>query len=717
MNKLTISKQYLDSFRNCTIHTLFIFGAAQLSFADTFTDDFEAGLMNFRSIDNTEERVNMGKFNTTTGVNPMDGTEEGTAARIGDNIGVDGTPPSPGAWIQLIPFVVNPTEDFTLTYNVYLEPEGTLDDATIVLGALDDRNYYNIGLGEASGSQFMSYRVDNVAVPNNVIAYPNQLVETEIWYTVTITWNATTKLFSTSVAETTDQMTPVVEFEVTLDDSEEQLVDLGTLTQELQFGFGTFNDSARYDNITLDSDGLVAPTDSDGDDLPNSYEIANNLNPNSPDGDDGRNGDFDNDGLTNFQEFSGLDSNDVAHGFGQTLAGTADMDGDSLSDGDEVNGTRNPYQNATAGEAPGTAPGLATNPFSFDSDGDAIPDNRELLDYTTNPNAVDTDGNGISDSVEIFVFGLDASDPDESPTAEQAQGLWVNFRAQNSSNSVPDFQNYEARTENLDSFTTQMFSAFGGTSNISVTPSWDDGDGQGVAARAPRLFSRTDMTASPIEWDPLVRNWIGTDARMLPGDPMTLTISGIPAGNYIWTSYHTDINGQTGEFDVTLQTQEGTFGGTETIDTNTVANDDVFQVDEFRTYQQSFRTDGSSDLVLTFDVVAGPNDNAALTFLVMNAFTINPFDGTVEEPEPIEPNPSDQITINQIVFDERTGDLLIDYTPINANFTLTASPDLETDFSAFSDAELEDNDQQFRIPASFVPAGRHFFRVENLAGQ
>ena len=42
-----------------------------------------------------------------------------------------------------------------------------------------------------------------------------------------------------------------------------------------------------------------------------------------------------------------------------------------------------------------------------------------------------------------------------------------------------------------------------------------------------------------IETPSLLRDWIGTDTRQ-PGDPMTLTITGLPAGTYEWVSYHHD---------------------------------------------------------------------------------------------------------------------------------------------------------------------------------
>lgn len=43
------------------------------------------------------------------------------------------------------------------------------------------------------------------------------------------------------------------------------------------------------------------------------------------------------DGLSNLQEFKGWDGNSVSHGFGPTNPCMTDTDGDTLSDGDEVN--------------------------------------------------------------------------------------------------------------------------------------------------------------------------------------------------------------------------------------------------------------------------------------------------------------------------------------------------------------------------------------------
>ena len=111
-------------------------------------------------------------------------------------------------------------------------------------------------------------------------------------------------------------------------------------------------------------------------------------------------GDPDGDGATNEQEeTAGTDPN------------VADSDSDSLSDGDELNGSQNPW----FGGFPDLPPGEPTDPLDPDSDDDGISDGDELdaavgSPFITDPNSNDSDGDLLLDAWEIN-NSLDPTDP------------------------------------------------------------------------------------------------------------------------------------------------------------------------------------------------------------------------------------------------------------------------------------------------------------------
>ena len=112
-------------------------------------------------------------------------------------------------------------------------------------------------------------------------------------------------------------------------------------------------------------------SDSDGDLLPDGWEILYALNPLSAEGDNGRLGDIDNDGLANWQEYR--------NGTNPRLA---DTDNDGLSDSEELS--------------------LGTNPCLADTDDDGVDDEDEIVSGT-DPCNPDSDYDGISDGEENFI--------------------------------------------------------------------------------------------------------------------------------------------------------------------------------------------------------------------------------------------------------------------------------------------------------------------------
>ncbi len=121
--------------------------------------------------------------------------------------------------------------------------------------------------------------------------------------------------------------------------------------------------------------------DTDGDGLPDAWEVAAGTDPNIPWGDHGPNGDIDGDGITNFEEFM-----------------TADTDGDGLPDIVETDTGVFVDENDTG-----------TNPMNPDTDGDFLPDGAETNtgtyvdsnDTGTDPLNADTDGDGMPDWWEV----------------------------------------------------------------------------------------------------------------------------------------------------------------------------------------------------------------------------------------------------------------------------------------------------------------------------
>ncbi len=152
-----------------------------------------------------------------------------------------------------------------------------------------------------------------------------------------------------------------------------------------------------YDEINGTYGYVTDPCDpnSDGDIMPDGWEVHYGLNPTI----DNSSSNPDNDGLTNEQEY---------------LLGTepdnADSDYDGLKDGDEVSGNLSSYgpdwpfadnypsyYDTPFVENPYNTP---LDPLNEDTDEDGVLDGKEI-DWGLDPNNPDTDGDGVDDGTEV----------------------------------------------------------------------------------------------------------------------------------------------------------------------------------------------------------------------------------------------------------------------------------------------------------------------------
>ena len=161
--------------------------------------------------------------------------------------------------------------------------------------------------------------------------------------------------------------------------------------------------------IDYGSDPLKADTDGDG--MPDNYEVTYYFDPNNNDG----GSDYDQDGLTNLQEYNlatdptyrDTDSDGMDDGFEVTyllnplIAGdaTSDTDGDGLNNLWEYKFKLNPRQ--TDSNNNGVSDALE------DHDHDRLTNISELVTHQTLPDQPDTDGDGLSDGWEIL-YGYSA---------------------------------------------------------------------------------------------------------------------------------------------------------------------------------------------------------------------------------------------------------------------------------------------------------------------
>lgn len=262
---------------------------------------------------------------------------------------------------------------------------------------------------------------------------------------------------------------------------------------------------------------LSKPGDTDGDGMPDTYEVTNGLDPNVNDAND----DLDGDDLTNIQEYRGADGTE----------GT----------GDE------------------------TNPNSSDTDGDGVDDGDEVNIFTSNPLNKDTDGDYYSDGDEVTA-GTSPTDAGDFPIP--TGGLFIDFSSNGGNQTGPvhdvDYLPYVAtdRTAGeVDHVEIYPTTAFGGSNDISFEVSFPNPGGGVLPPDATRMIGRTDAAAGqyPGLNQAMIRDWIGFDNRTGSGgnggaedSQMLFTFTGFPAGQYLFVSHHHDLGSEQGDFTVSV---------------------------------------------------------------------------------------------------------------------------------------------------------------------
>ncbi len=114
-----------------------------------------------------------------------------------------------------------------------------------------------------------------------------------------------------------------------------------------------------------------------------------------------------------------------------------------------------------------------------------------------------------------------------------------------------------------------------------------------------------------------LRDWIGTDTRPpAVGDPFVMTLSGLPAGTYSWTSAHHDPQDQTGLFDVAIQDATGL---TITTDID-ITNQALADPNAYTRFMTTIVSDGS-DVIFVFDKQPYGTDNSS-SFFLMNGLVL-----------------------------------------------------------------------------------------------
>lgn len=356
--------------------------------------------------------------------------------------------------------------------------------------------------------------------------------------------------------------------------------------------------TGAFTDITVS--GGSPPVDTDGDGMPDAYEILYGLNPEVDDAD----AHLDDDGLTNIQEYRGADG---TPGTGdETFPNDPDSDDDGVKDGTELTQNTDPRNPDTDGD--GLLDGVETNTGEFVD-----------ADHTgTDPLDPDTDGDADPDGLEV-AYGTDPTDPD-SHLGMRLLGIDFNRNDALSSLSQSLFRILSGST--VPGSNTATYTKTVGMLQVTVS--------QPDASAFEFLGANTDSTRA-IPGGDTSRSFLVADFIATRKGAIDIAVTGLPAGSYLFRSYHLDsTTGSTlgfaqGASPTSPNTIEARIGGVlqgsvqatalGAPGLNTTFIDDL----QIPTLGFVFTHDGSSPLTIQ---LTATDSNGTDTFLLLNGFEL-----------------------------------------------------------------------------------------------